>query len=327
MKIDMSLLNETPMWNRQVADFLSEMPVYSRQDHLNAHRRMHIQPGFEIDLCHYGRAIVVIGERTYAQTPDSLFIIPGHVPHQIYRDLSMPYQRTVICFDDRMLRNRLDWGGWNAFELPWATDPSMYRIRLDTALIVQIKSLSNQMCEEIRRKAAGWETMALSHLLGIMVLLKRWVEQQRSEQSAACEIPHYVESCCEYIASHLHDDLALPAVAKLFSVSPEQLIRAFKREKGMTFHQYVLLQRVWAGKKWLLEHPEIPVTEIALMLGFSSSSQFSRTFRSFTGCTPTEYREHNKQKSPNSASLSELAAIPDDEGNSCMMALTKAHKR
>ncbi|MDF2723716.1 MAG: AraC family transcriptional regulator [Paenibacillus sp.] len=327
MKIDASLLNDSPMWNREVAGFLHDVPVYSRQDNLNAHRKLHVQPGFEIDICHHGRAIVVIGDRTFVQSPDCLFIIPGHVPHQIYPDLSVPYRRTVICFDDRTLRSRLQLGESNVFDFAWAADPGMHRLQPDTALFVQIKSLSGQMCEEIGRRANGWETMALSHLLGISVLLNRWVENRDRIRPPERELSHYVDRCCDYIATHLHEDLALPTVAKLFSVSPEQLIRSFKRDKGMTFYQYVLLQRVMASKKWLLSSPELPVTEIALMLGFSSSSQFSRTFRTIAGCTPTEYRAAGKSKNPNPARSSELAALPDNHGNSDDKALPLLHLR
>lgn len=46
MKIDTSLLNDSPLWNREVARFLHDLPVYSRQDNLNAHRKLHVQPGF-----------------------------------------------------------------------------------------------------------------------------------------------------------------------------------------------------------------------------------------------------------------------------------------
>lgn len=322
MKIDASLLNDSPLWNREVARFLHDLPVYSRQDNLNAHRKLHVQPGFEIDICHHGRAIVVIGDRTFVQSPDSLFVIPGHVPHQIYPDLSVPYRRTVICFDDRTLRNRLQMGESNALDFAWAADPKRYRLQPDSGLFLQIKSLSGQMCEELKRRASGWETMALSHLLGISVLLNRWVERLDRESRNEREFPHYVIRCCDYIATHLHEDLSLPTVAKLFSISPEQLIRSFKREKGMTFYQYVLLQRVLASKKLLRKSPELSVTEVALTLGFHSSSQFSRSFRAIAGCTPTEYRDADKRKNPNPARQSELAALPDDNGDSDDKALS-----
>lgn len=316
MKIDTSLLNDSPLWNREVARFLHERPVFTREDHLNAHRKLHVQPGFEIDICHHGRAIVVIGDQTFVQSPDCLFVIPGHVPHQIYPDLSRPYKRTVICFDDRALRTQFAFGGANALDFAWVTDARQYRLQPENGLFARIKALSGQMCEEARNRASGWEAMALSHLLGISVLLNRWMERRDGERPDERENPHYIARCCDYIATHLHEDLSLPTVSKLFSISPEQLIRSFRREKGMTFYQYVLLQRVLAGKKLLCASPELSVTEIAFTLGFRSSSQFNRAFRTIAGLAPTAYRAMERQKNPNPGHPGELAALPDHHGDS-----------
>ena len=40
----------------------------------------------------------------------------------------------------------------------------------------------------------------------------------------------------------------------------------------------------------LLTNDDLDVTQIAYLLGFSSQSQFSTTFKRFMGHTPTEYR-------------------------------------
>lgn len=296
MNIDASLLDDSPLWNREVAQFLSDVPLFSRHDNPNRHRRLHVQPGYEIDICHQGQGVASVGGRMFRQAPGSLLVIPGHVPHQIFPDLSKPYKRTVICFDDRALRDRLQFGPSNAFDFGWLADSRFCSIRLEAEPLLDIKALSAKMCEEVQRRAKGWETMALSHLLGIAVLLQRWREMREPRPFEDADGRHYVAACCDYIAGHLHEDLSLPTMAGLLSISPEQLIRSFKREKGMTYYRYVQLQRVRESKKLLGAYPDMAITEIAFRLGFGSSSQFNRVFKAFARLTPTEYRNREREK-------------------------------
>ncbi|OGX68543.1 MAG: hypothetical protein A2189_07050 [Paenibacillus sp. RIFOXYA1_FULL_44_5] len=80
-------------------------------------------------------------------------------------------------------------------------------------------------------------------------------------------------------------------MAKRFAISEEHLTRSFTREMGISFYQYVLLQRIAEGKRLLLNAPDISLTEIALTIGFPSSSHFSRNFKTLTEETPSGYRQ------------------------------------
>ncbi|RKN74895.1 helix-turn-helix transcriptional regulator [Paenibacillus ginsengarvi] len=84
--------------------------------------------------------------------------------------------------------------------------------------------------------------------------------------------------------------ISLQSVAALFHFNPDYLSRLFKREKGLSFHQYLLLQRVRASKRLLRDHPLMPLTDIAYAVGFSSSSHFCQTFKNMNLLTPSEYR-------------------------------------
>jgi AraC-like DNA-binding protein len=39
-----------------------------------------------------------------------------------------------------------------------------------------------------------------------------------------------------------------------------------------------------------MEQPNMPITEITFLLGFSDTSSFSRAFRRWTGKSPSDYR-------------------------------------
>ena len=63
----------------------------------------------------------------------------------------------------------------------------------------------------------------------------------------------------------------------------------FKKYVGVPPKEYLLNQQVEAAKK-LLEEEKLPVEEISIRCGFSSSSAFARSFRTVTGFSPVAYR-------------------------------------
>lgn len=84
MEISKELIQGEPVWNDFVAELLRRVPIFSKQDSIKEHKKRHIQPGVELNICHQGRALVVVGNDMFMQSPDQLVLIPGHIPHQIY---------------------------------------------------------------------------------------------------------------------------------------------------------------------------------------------------------------------------------------------------
>lgn len=92
-----------------------------------------------------------------------------------------------------------------------------------------------------------------------------------------------------YIREHLAEELSLLRVAEHIQRSPGYLSRQFERVAGCTFTVYVQQARVDRVQHLLL-HSALPITEIAMMSGFSSISQFNRSFHKHSGCTPRTFR-------------------------------------
>lgn len=84
-------------------------------------------------------------------------------------------------------------------------------------------------------------------------------------------------------------DPTLEATARSLGVSERTLQRRLA-EHETTFAREVLDLRVDAAKK-LLRQPDISVTDVALMIGFSSSQHFGTAFKRATGMTPLDYRK------------------------------------
>jgi AraC family transcriptional regulator len=95
----------------------------------------------------------------------------------------------------------------------------------------------------------------------------------------------------EHMEAHIGDDVSLATLADLVDLSPNHFCSAFKTSTGEPPHRSFVRMRIERAKEMLSER-QVPVTQIALDLGFGSSAHFSTVFRKHVGMTPTEFRRN-----------------------------------
>jgi len=93
-----------------------------------------------------------------------------------------------------------------------------------------------------------------------------------------------------YIVRHFAEDLRRNALADLSHISRSEFSRAFRREQGTSFKQFLLAYRIAKARDFLAE-PHMTVSQAAYSAGFSDTSYFSRLFRRFAGMTASEYQD------------------------------------
>lgn len=93
----------------------------------------------------------------------------------------------------------------------------------------------------------------------------------------------------EYLDKNYMQPLTLEDVAKRFYISTCYLSTIFKQKTNMNFKEYLSMLKFNKAKELLSETNE-SIQEIALKLGYSSSSYFSKAFHHKTGYVPSEYR-------------------------------------
>jgi AraC-like DNA-binding protein len=82
----------------------------------------------------------------------------------------------------------------------------------------------------------------------------------------------------------------LRALSRLANLSQNHLNALFVRDVGIAPHQYLLRERIRRAKE-VLRGTDVPITEIALELGFSSSQHFAKTFKQAAGTSALRYRQ------------------------------------
>lgn len=104
--------------------------------------------------------------------------------------------------------------------------------------------------------------------------------------------PH-LKRVLDYIHAHYTEQMNIDELATIALQSRFHFIRSFKSMMGVTPYQYVLQLRVEQAKVQL-QRTDDTVTGISYRLGFSSTSQFYRTFLRAVGMTPEKYRAETR---------------------------------
>ena len=92
----------------------------------------------------------------------------------------------------------------------------------------------------------------------------------------------------DFMQSVDYKTVTLQNIANHVEVSPNYLIRLFKKEFGLSPHAYIINQKIYKAKILLEENRDI--SDVALEVGFYDQSHFHKAFKSVYAVTPKEFQ-------------------------------------
>ena len=93
----------------------------------------------------------------------------------------------------------------------------------------------------------------------------------------------------DYIAGHLDKELTREILAERVHMNADYLGRVFKKENGISLMEYVTREKMLMARQLLIK-TELPVSEVALRVGYHNFAHFSTVFRRFYGASPVAIR-------------------------------------
>ena len=157
-----------------------------------------------------------------------------------------------------------------------------------------------EMLREIEYKAVGYELIC-QDLLEVLVLrlmrqtglsfLTKKPEHRRPGRKPSKEcatVRHYIDN-------HFKENINLNLLSELVHVNKYYMVHSFTKEYGISPINYLISRRI-EESKYLLGDTDHSLSQISHMLGFSSPSYFSQSFRRLEGMSPMEYRKTSRTK-------------------------------
>ena len=94
-----------------------------------------------------------------------------------------------------------------------------------------------------------------------------------------------------YIDEHYQEPLTLQDIGNELNVSSYYMSHVFKRATGYSPIQYLLRRRLGEAQTLLIS-TDLPIAEIAGMVGFDTQNYFNAQFTRHVGVPPKQYREN-----------------------------------
>ncbi len=154
-------------------------------------------------------------------------------------------------------------------------------------------------CRKQQQLPAGspetWNIVdTLEHCFSYQELHQFMVEQTNTYlsavQNAAPENPT-IYLIKDYISKHyMNETLSVKDISAHVFLSTSYVCTFFKNETNQTLNQYLTEYRMEKAKQ-LLNDPRYKIADISSKVGYSDGNYFGKSFKKYTGFSPSEYRE------------------------------------
>jgi AraC-like DNA-binding protein len=194
-----------------------------------------------------------------------------------------------------------------AFEARWPDGSHLYQdglsLVIEAAEAPDLEKKIRPILNAVKEIAPGtWDVREhradLRCFLRLEQLLCEWLlalsevlEDRGIKHSGHFGIDERVRMALDLLhARELADPLALETLAAAVHISPNHLIRLFRKDLQTTPHHYWDRLRI-EHAQGQLRQPDMRVKEVAINLGFKHLSHFSKWFKRHAGKTPQSVRE------------------------------------
>ena len=225
-------------------------------------------------------------ERTYEGLgiTGAVDVMPAGTP--AYFRLGAASEHTCMLLADRFIRRVAQETGVDPDALEVAPlfntpDPHIERIGLS-------------LLSEMKTRGLGGELFAesLANVLALHVLRSHSSLGRASRRRVGGEggaSKRALSRATDYINDNLSQKLTLAQIAGAAYMSPRHFSRSFKKDTGLSPHQYVIHRRVERAKA-LLANTDLTLAEIARAVGFAHHSHLTSHVRRLLGVSPGALR-------------------------------------
>ena len=143
--------------------------------------------------------------------------------------------------------------------------------------------------------------MLINYLKSLITLMK-YYEEQRLETTPRLMPKQIFEDenfneIINYIQNNIYTSISITEICNKFGMSRSGLQNLFKTYLNTTPKQYINDEKMEISRRLLLQRYKT-VSEIAIMLDYSSVHYFSRAFKKHYNLNPTEYINQNRHEVP-----------------------------
>lgn len=241
-----------------------------------------------------GKAKVLLdGEWHIVHKNDLVFINACEV-HSIIADKGEDTRYIVLKFDPEIL-----YMSKSVFEMKYILPLTLGDISYQKVFRSQelhstiIPDLMKDIYREFHEKRYGFELAVQTGICNIFLwVIRHWKQSgvvlETETVLKEIDIQRF-QKLFDYVDENFSQEITSEKAAEICNMSYSYFSRQFKRIMGKTFTEYLNYIRIREAEK-LLMGSDMNITQIAMDVGFSSSSYFIKQFRRIKGMPPRKFK-------------------------------------
>lgn len=263
--------------------FLDEQIIFSHRKGYIA-EDLHSHNYYELIICAAGKEMQYVADNQYLSVKPGTVILTKPMSVHIYRPLAtVSYDRYVIyfkpslnIFSDKSIMNFFEKGNESNLYISQSHSICQYAKKAEEELLNTNSPYS--------------VAKALLQICNIFICLSETeVENAKTNIS---NIPDYLYEIKEFIDREYSNINTITELAGKFHYSREYITRGFNSYFNTSLYEYILKRKLLRCCNLLIQGES--VEKSARLSGFNNLSGFTRMFKKYNGCTPSEYKERNK---------------------------------
>ncbi len=251
--------------------------------------RWHFHPEYQLTLAIESRGHRVVGDSIKPLTDGDIVLLGSNLPHVWHQDTNAKSRRAhaiIVRFDEAFL-------GRDFMALP-EMEP-VKRLLQRAARGLEVRGAARSAVTAHMQRLADSE--GLARVIELLAILHVLAQSDDLKTLASANFEPKLESAdqgrmervCDFIHTHLTEEIDRERLAKLAHLSLGAFSRFFHSRTGKTVPQYVNEVRIGRACGMLAEDAA-NITDIAMDCGYRNLANFNRRFREVMGTTPSAYR-------------------------------------
>ena len=251
-------------------------------------------------LTYYDITFVTEGEGKFsidnqtneAASRDVFFSKPGEIRNWDTRHIVNGY---ALIFEDEFLSSLFKDSLFVRHLSFFQSGKTSSKLQLPDELYMRILQILHNIKTEIDSYRQNDVYVLRALLYEVLMLLDReYKKVNMEEETTSKEVGNiHIDKFMKLVESHLKEQHSVQYYADKLCITPNYLNEIVTSTKGISAKQYIR-NKVMDEAKRLLAYTDVPISDIAFELHFSTVSYFIRSFRQYTGTTPLLYRRTHK---------------------------------
>lgn len=222
-----------------------------------------------------GEGLIKIGETEYYPEKGQMILMPAGVLQSYSTINSNTFKKYWCHFTAKI-------GDINLFD--FLNVPYLINVNDD----VKVKGLfeSLLMMQENPKLYSLLKEKAI-----LMEIISYYLEQAQGDSAISSKFSSIdkLNSVLKYIQEHISENITVETLASYVHFHPNYFTGVFKKYMGMPPIQYINKIR-FERAKYLLKTTDLHITEIATRTGFCDIYYFSKSFKNYSGYSPSDFR-------------------------------------